>query len=319
MPRKELSLMQSTNKTLKEGLKEFITYNRVKNLSSASLEYYESCYHKFTLFISEDTVISEITKSTVDQWILWLKNNRLASTTINTQLNGVRVMLYYFMELGYLGKFNIPKIKQEKPIKETYTKSEINILLEKPDIYKCQFTDYRDWVIINTLLGTGMRLRTLINIRIKDADIENHLLFYSTTKNRKQQIVPLSKTLTNVLSEYIQLRLKQTDLSDWLFCSRYGEKLTNNAVGHSLKKYNNRRGVMRQGVHMWRHTFAKLWIVEGHGDPFRLQKILGHSDLEVVKEYINLFSEDLAKDYDDFNPLELMQQKKRGSILKIQL
>ena len=45
------------------------------------------------------------------------------------------------------------------------------------------------------------------------------------------------------------------------------------------------------------------WILNG-GDIFRLQKILGHSDLSVVKEYVQMFGNDLSVDFDKFNPLD---------------
>ena len=55
-----------------------------------------------------------------------------------------------------------------------------------------------------------------------------------------------------------------------------------------------------------RHTFAKKWILNG-GDIMRLQTILGHSSIEMVKEYVNMFGGDLKKDFDKFNPLESMK------------
>jgi len=54
---------------------------------------------------------------------------------------------------------------------------------------------------------------------------------------------------------------------------------------------------------LFRHTFAKKWILSG-GDIFRLQKLLGHSSLEIVKEYVNIFGADLKAQYDAYNPLE---------------
>ena len=52
----------------------------------------------------------------------------------------------------------------------------------------------------------------------------------------------------------------------------------------------------------------KIYIMNG-GDTFRLQKILGHSTLEMTRHYVNLFSADLKKDYDDFSPLNTMARK----------
>ena len=70
-----------------------------------------------------------------------------------------------------------------------------------------------------------------------------------------------------------------------------------------LASYNRSKGVEKTSAHLYRHTFAKKWILNG-GDIFRLQKILGHSDLTVVKEYVQMFGQDLAIDFDKFNPLD---------------
>lgn len=64
----------------------------------------------------------------------------------------------------------------------------------------------------------------------------------------------------------------------------------------------------KTSIHLYRHTFAKKWILAG-GDIFRLQKILGHSSLDVVKEYVEMFTNDLQKDFDKFNALEQIHRK----------
>ena len=49
---------------------------------------------------------------------------------------------------------------------------------------------------------------------------------------------------------------------------------------------------------------------ENGGNVFKLQKLLSHSSLDIVKEYVDLFTSDLQKDYDSFNPLEQFTDKK---------
>ena len=71
----------------------------------------------------------------------------------------------------------------------------------------------------------------------------------------------------------------------------------------------------KTSVHLFRHTFAKKWILNG-GDSFRLQKILGHSTMRMVREYVNMFSNDLKKDFNDYNPLEQFKVNKKHIKMK---
>ena len=114
-------------------------------------------------------------------------------------------------------KFTITPLKAEKKIKETYTDNEINILLKKPDTKKCNFSEYRDWVFINYVLATGNRVSTIINIKIGDIDFDNDTIILKKTKNRSQQIIPISNSLKIVLIEYLKYR--KGTIEDYLFCN----------------------------------------------------------------------------------------------------
>jgi integrase/recombinase XerD len=121
------------------------------------------------------------------------------------------------------------------------------------------------------------------------------------TKNRKAQIIPMSTVLATVLQEYLVYRKGEAE--DYVFCSSYGDKGDKRTYQEALARYNKNRGVTKTSAHLYRHTFAKKWILNG-GDVFRLQKILGHSDLSVVKEYANMYGADLSINFDKFNPLD---------------
>ncbi len=302
---KQITMDKKTNITVDEAFQNFIRKCKVRNLAETTISTYTVHYKIFEEYINGKSLVNEIKPETWENFILYIRKNRnCIDLTINSYLRSIRTFFYYMMGMGYVESFKVNMLKTTKKIKETYSDEELRILLKKPNIKKCKFTEYRGWVVSNYLLATGNRISTALNVKIKDLDFENKLITLSKTKNRRAQIIPMSKALENVLSEYLLYRGGEPD--DYLFCSVYGKKASVRAYETALTKYNRQRGVETVGLHRYRHTFAKNWILNG-GDVFRLQKILGHSSLDIVKEYVEMFSSDLSRDFEEFNPLDNLQ------------
>ena len=62
-------------------------------------------------------------------------------------------------------------------------------------------------------------------------------------------------------------------------------------------------GVETTGIHRYRHTFAKQWILNG-GNVVTLSRLLGHSSLEITQNYINLLVSDVAEQVNEINLLD---------------
>lgn len=292
--------------SIDETFNLFLRKCRINNLAEKSIFSYTRKLVHFREFIDFNEPISSITKDTVDDYILWLRENTNANDiTINSYLRSLRAFLYYAMESNYLTQFKIKLIKAEKKIKETYTDEELEKLLAKPDIDTCSFSQYKTWVFENYLLGTGNRLSTALNVRISDLNFESGTITLRKTKNRKQQIIPLSNTLAMILKEYLEYRGGEPE--DVLFCNEFGEPAIERSYQQLVRRYNRKRGVEKTSCHLFRHTFAKNWVL-AQGDIFRLQRVLGHSDLTVTKEYVQMFGQDLQMDFEKFNPLDRLNQ-----------
>lgn len=303
---------KKTIPTINQAFDLFIRKCKVKNLTDLSISSYQKKMTHFYEFMDGNEPITNITRDTVDDYILWLRENTEANDiTINSYLRSVRAFLYFCMESNYIPSFKVRLIKAEKKIKETYTEDELIRLLEKPDTSNCTFSCYKTWVFENYLLGTGNRISTALDLHIGDIDFQNGVITLRKTKNRKQQIIPLSSTLADILQEYLQIRGGEPE--DYLFCNEYGEQASCRTYQQLVRRYNIRRNVNKTSCHTFRHTFAKNWILN-RGDMFRLQKILGHSDLTVTKEYVNMFGQDLQMDFEKFNPLDNLKVRSKDTI-----
>lgn len=96
--RKKLSLntKETKSKMLSVALKEFLLTKKVHNLSEATLEYYQVCYHKLELYLHEDIQLEDVDQSLIDGFILHLKGTGIKSITINAQLNGIRFLIKHW-------------------------------------------------------------------------------------------------------------------------------------------------------------------------------------------------------------------------------
>ena len=101
-------------------------------------------------------------------------------------------------------------------------------------------------MIVNFLLSTGVRQNSLANIKIKDIDFDNKVVYVNITKNRKPLIVPLNDDIIQILKEY--LRYRNGEREDYLFCNIFGKKLVRSTLYHSLWQYNKDRGVETMGL-----------------------------------------------------------------------
>ena len=113
-------------------------------------------------------------------------------------------------------------------------------------------------------------------------------------------MIPMSKSLKEVLVLY--LKLWDWDSDDYLFPSISNRQLSVHAMEDAVRHYNISRNVAKTSLHLFRHTFAKNYILAG-GGMVQLQSILGHSTLDMTRRYINLYGRDIHRDFDKLNPL----------------
>ena len=130
---KKIVINNSNELSFEEAFKRFISFKEINNLSPQSIVYYKDCAKFFTGYFDSSNPCNMIDIDTIYGYIAFLRkeNPDLKDVTINSYLRGLRVILYYFMELGYMREFKIKLIKADKRIKETYTQEELKLLLKK--------------------------------------------------------------------------------------------------------------------------------------------------------------------------------------------
>lgn len=84
----------------------------------------------------------------------------------------------------------------------------------------------------------------------------------------------------------------------------------------AIQRYNRARGVKKTSIHLFRHTFARKYLLDCGGNAFTLQKLLGHSTLEMTQKYCTLFNADVINKYDEHSPLTQIQREMKITRIK---
>ncbi|MBR6405887.1 MAG: tyrosine-type recombinase/integrase [Lachnospiraceae bacterium] len=285
---------------------EFLLSKKGKGLSDKTLLTYRSHFAAVRKCLDTQKPVEQLMKNDLDKMIAKMRDQALAPNTIRSYTRTLKSFFSWCNEEG-ITQLNIPLYKAEETIKETYTDEELLRLLKKPNLRKCSFTEYRNWVTINLLINNGCRAATIRNIRISDVDINNHVIYLRHTKNKRTQVIPLCEDLCLTLIEYMNIRRGKSE--DYLFPNACGEQLTENGLRCTIMRYNRSRGVEKTSIHLFRHTFAKKYLVDCGGNAFALQRLLGHSTLDMTKHYCAIFDADIVKNYDHFSPLAQMKTR----------
>ena len=182
----------------------------------------------------------------------------------------------------------VPSLKEPQLILPTLTGHQADLLIKwKPK----NFYQRRLHLLGLLLLDTGCRITEALSLRVSEIDFDN-LLVTLDGKGRKQRVVPFSFELRKTIFRYVADFRRKPDLL--LLASRNETMLGRRVMLRDVKQLCKRLGFdpPPRTLHAFRHTFAVNYLRRG-GSVFHLQKILGHSTLEMTRRYANLMTSDL--------------------------
>lgn len=287
----------------------FLTAKKAEGVTARTLETYTTDLNKFFAFlVSKDIYdITSVTEETIREFLESLTET-MRNITIHrhwAELKTLFIFLHREDRVTDNPMKNIKPPKVEKKIMRTFTAQEISKLLNAFD--KSDYFGLRNYCIMAMFFSTGIRKTELTGLREVDINIANDLIRIEFGKGNKERYVPIGKTLRRTLIQYF--RMRKSYLGDesckWLFPSRTKRRMTSSAINILFQKLKKELKLTGEKIssHTWRHTFAKNYLLNG-GDIFSLSAILGHSDIETTKQYLNLNDAEIKLQHARYNPLD---------------
>lgn len=298
--------------TIGEAYTAFENEKMAKGLVEATIENYKQSlsYFKEYAELEDSSDIKGINRDLVTAWVNAMRENGLSASSINHYLRDCRAFFYWCMkdERKYIESFRVELVRAQETKKKTYSKEELKRLLAKPKNEE-DFTEWRNWAIVNLIYDMGARAGTILEIQIRDINFIKRSIYLRHTKNKSLTHMTISSTCAKIIKQFIDDWRSDAEGADYLFCSYGNEQLTYNALAHSFSFYCKERGVNHTSLHGLRHTFATELAENTNGDMIRVQKALGHSSIDMARKYIDIANIDMGE-YDSISPLAKSKDKR---------
>lgn len=253
---------------------------------------------------SEEVLLEDISHKTIRSWMVDLMDVKLVSTnSVNRKLSSIKTY-YRFLLLSEVTSVNptlkVVSPKMSKKLPEFVSQGSMDRLLSA-DLFEDTFEGVRDYLVMELLYQTGIRLSELIGIQVNDVDRVVKSVKV-TGKRNKQRIVPITIELQNLILRYVKLRGEiETSVLN-LIVSQKGKAAYPKLIYNIVNKYLGMVStISKKSPHILRHTFATHMLNNG-ADLNTIKELLGHANLSATQIYTHNSFEKLKTIYNQAHP-----------------
>ena len=160
------------------------------------------------------------------------------------------------------------------------------------------------------MADTGIRPAEVVRLKVDHVDLQKGYIFLTKdiTKTKKDRITPISNEVKNSLVELREIVLSQWENKDLLFLTEDGEEMETHVLRNNMKRYSKLAGV-KVTPYQLRHFFGTEYL-RHEGNLLYLQKVMGHSNLNTTKKYIQIDENDLLRSHKTASPIKGLIRKK---------
>ena len=225
--------------------------------------------------------------------------------SIARKISSVRSFYNFIVREDYLEQNPFSDIelpKKEKKLPKFIYPQEIENLFTSIDT--STILGVRNYLILEFLYGTGVRVSELCNVKLNDIDYYQNLCLIHG-KGSKDRLVPLHNRLINEVSDYVittRKDLLKANDSKYLFLNHRGDNITPRGIRTVINRIMVNSGeALKISPHTLRHTFATHLLNNG-ADLRSVQELLGHEHLSSTQIYTKVSKEKLKDAYMNAHP-----------------
>ena len=255
---------------------------RRRRYSDKTIKTYLYCINRFLKFTEKE--LGKISKKDVREFLEHLDEKDLAGNTMNTYHMAIRFLFQDVLNKKIWIDIKYSKIPEKLPV--VLTKEEVKKLFTT-------INNEKHRLMIQVMYSAGLRVSELINLKIKDLEIEKGYGFVRAGKGNKDRIFIIAEILKEEINELI--KNDNLNLENYLFNSNRNTKYNIRSLQQIVKKARRKSKIEKRiSCHTLRHSFA-THLIENGASISEVQALLGHKSPETTFIYLHTASPNMLK------------------------
>jgi site-specific recombinase XerD len=261
-------------------MEEFRNYLQLKNYQKNTIKQYINKTRQFLGY-------QEKTGRTITDYCQELQSRNLKNSSLNTYLLAIKSYSRYLQDTQKQTlSVNVLRKKVVFETVDYLTTEEIKILFQSTQ--KRPYYHHRDQAVLGSLYHLALRASEAVNLKIKDIDFENKLVFIEKSKTGHQRQVPMNESVTAIFKSYLSQRKDSKAISDFLLIGQRGKLKSVCSVESILKVITQQSGLQKRVYpHLLRHSIATHLLQNGM--PLeKVSQFLGHKNIGSTQRYTHI-------------------------------
>lgn len=253
-----------------------------RGYSDKTVKTYIYCINSFLDFSKK--TIDKISKKDVRLFLESLSQKGKAGNTMNTYHMAIRFLFEDVLDKRIWIDIKYSKIPEKLPL--VLTKEEVKKLFDNIENGKHK-------LMVQLMYSAGLRVSELLNLKVKDIEIEKNYGFVRHGKGNKDRIFILSEKLKPKIKELIDK--ENLSQENYVFNSNRNTNYNARSLQEIIKKATKKAKITKKiHPHTLRHSFATHLIEDGYSVS-EVQALLGHKSPETTFIYLHTASPNLIK------------------------
>lgn len=286
--------------TITYCFENFIEHSKLRAREQTIIYYLKTFKVLKETFKNYDIVfIDQLDTSTFEKILGHLKQMKnYSNNTLNKFIDLIKMIIRHNVDreiIAYNKLLNLKKLPKDVAKIETIAFDDIKLIFQYLENLPDTKFNLRNKLFMMLFFETGIRLNELLNIEVKNIDLENNSIFLSYTKSKKSRNIDFFAQTKETLIKY----LDRIAPKKYLFINLNNnnqDKMKKITIYNFIDKIKSELNISSNiSPHKWRHTLATA-LMNNNVNMRIIQDVMGHSSLNTTEKYLHIKKDNRKKD-----------------------